>query len=82
MEPDGIFDIVVSDDNESALFGSKWMLRGIFKRPQSITIETSEKVGIAYLKIIMIMIAMMIDGNYNINIRIRLFIFGPGTFQQ
>ena len=75
LEREGIVDAVASDDNNSVLFGSKWMIRGLFTRPQSITIETLEKVGITNDR--MIMIAMMIDGDYNMDIRKRLFTVGP-----
>lgn len=47
LEPEGIVDVDVFDGNNSVLFGSKWMHRVLFKRPQRITIETLEKVGIA-----------------------------------
>lgn len=75
LEKEGIVDAVASDDNNSVLFGSNWMIRGIFTRPQSITIKTLEKAGITRER--MIMIAMMIDGDYNSDIRKRLFTVGP-----
>lgn len=75
LEKEGIVDAVASDDNNCVLFGAKWMIRGIFVKPQSITIETLEKAGLTKER--MIMIAMMIDGDYNMDIRKRLFTVGP-----
>ena len=75
LEKEGIVDAVASDDNNTVLFGSRWMIRGIFTKPQSITIETLERVGLTRKR--MIMLAMMIDGDYNSDIRRRLFTVGP-----
>lgn len=75
LEQQGLVDAVASDDNNAILFGSKWIIRGIFTKPQSITVKTLENVGMNRER--MIMMAMMIDGDYNADIRKRLFTVGP-----
>ncbi|KAK8845119.1 nucleotide-excision repair, DNA incision, 3'-to lesion [Tritrichomonas musculus] len=75
LEREKIVDAVATEDNNAVLFGCRWMIRGIFTRPQSITIETIEKVGLTRERLIMI--AMMIDGDYNMDIKKRLFTVGP-----
>lgn len=75
LEMQGYVDCVGSDDNNSFLFGSKWMIRGLFTRPQSITGRSLEKLGLNRERFIML--AMMIDGDYNADIRRRLFTVGP-----
>jgi 5'-3' exonuclease len=75
LESAGIVDATASDDNNAILFGSKWMIRGIFSKPQSITMRSLERIGITAKRLLML--AMMIDGDYNADIRRRLFTVGP-----
>lgn len=75
LEKDGIVDAVASDDNNSILFGSKWLIRGIFYRPQSITLSSLDEIGLTRERLLNI--SMMIDGDYNSDIRKRLFTVGP-----
>ena len=75
LEMEHIVDAVASEDNNAFLFGSKWMIRGIFTNPVSVTLNSLEDVGITRGR--MLMLAMMIDGDYNANIRRRLFTVGP-----
>ena len=75
LENEGIVDAVASDDNNAILFGSKWLIRGIFLRPQSITLSSLEEIGLTRERLLNI--SMMIDGDYNSDIRKRLFTVGP-----
>ena len=75
LEMEHIVDAVASEDNNAFLFGSRWMIRGIFTNPVSVTLNSLEDVGITRGR--MLMLAMMIDGDYNANIRRRLFTVGP-----
>jgi hypothetical protein len=75
LERVGVVDAVASDDNNAVLFGSRWLIRGIFSRPQSVTVRSLEEVGVTRER--MLMLAMMIDGDYNSDIRRRLFTVGP-----
>ena len=75
LEMDHVVDAVASDDNNAFLFGSRWLIRGIFTNPLSVTLNSLEDFGITRER--MLMLAMMIDGDYNANIRRRLFTVGP-----
>jgi hypothetical protein len=75
LENAGLVDAVASDDNNTILFGSKWLVRNVFLKPQSITIRSLDAIGITADRLLML--AMMIDGDYNSDIRRRLFTVGP-----
>ena len=75
LEMQGIVDACASDDNNTILFGSRWLIRNIFLNPHSITLKSLENVGLTRRRLINL--AMMIDGDYNNDIRRRLFTVGP-----
>ncbi|KAH0788369.1 DNA excision repair protein ERCC-5 [Histomonas meleagridis] len=75
LEMENIVDAVGSDDNNSVLFGSKWLIRGLFTSPQSITLKSLDDIGLTRERLLNL--AMMIDGDYNYDIRRRLFTVGP-----
>jgi len=75
LEMNGFVDAVASDDNNAILFGSRILIRNVFFRPNSITLESLEKIGLSRKRLLML--SMMIDGDYNHDIRRRLFTVGP-----
>jgi 5'-3' exonuclease len=75
LEKIGAVDAVASEDNNAVLFGVKWLIRRIFGKPQSIIVRFLERIGVAVDRLLML--AMMIDGDYNSAIRRRLFTVGP-----
>jgi hypothetical protein len=75
LEKAGLVDATASDDNNASLVGSKWLIRGLVGKPQSITMRSLEAIGVTSRRLLMV--AMMIDGDYNADIRRRLFTVGP-----